>query len=264
MSIGFSIAINAVPFFDLLDREVEATAAAVLEAEDDRAATMAMDASRRRLAQGADSFVRGLPAVVRSDTSVAREAAYTLVGLADERMLHYAAGGLERWRERLLEFELYGSALAGQEIVRQSRASAQGTTGGGEQRETFLLAPLYLAVLREGFEGSLRGDTLGLSTLTAILEEAVGAVREAQVDVASDVGPSRFGIAPMPSAVLGFALWLMSGFVLWLTLPGDALSDADRIAARIEAGLPVTPGAFEPGQRSIGPSNLPPLQDADR
>lgn len=265
MSIGFSIAINAVPFFDLLGQEVEATANGVLEATDERAASIVMDASRRRLAQGVDTFVRGLPAVVRNDTNISRSAAYTLVGLADERMLHYAAGGLERWRERLLEFELYGSALAGQEIVRQARASAQSTAAAevGEQLDTSLLAPLHLAVLREGFEGSLRGDAVGLSTLTATLEEAVGAVRSAPVDIASDAGPSRFGFAPMPLAVFGFALWLMSGFVLWLTLPGDALSDADRIAQRIEAGLPITPGAFEPGQRTIGPSGLPALEDVD-
>ncbi len=265
MSTGFSIAINAVPFFDLLDQEEVSLAGQVLEAEDERTVTAAMDVSRRRLAQGVDVFVRSLPAVVRNDASVSRAAAYALVGLADERMLHYPAGGLERWRDHLLEFELYGSALAGQEIVKQARASSQGvatSSGGGSSSgdgDGALLAPLYLAVFREGFEGSLRGDAIGLSSLTATLEESVGARRSGVVDVAGDVGPSRAGLSPVPLAVTGAVLWLVSGIALWLVLPGDALEEADRIAERVHAGLPVSDGLFEPLDRSIGPSGLPPL-----
>ena len=258
MSIGFTIAINAVPFFDLLDQEVESLATEVFEAEDQRNAASAMDSSRRRLSQGVDAFVRALPASVRNDNA-ARLAAYALVGLADERMLHYAAGGLERWRERLLEYELYNSALAGQEIIRQAQSAAHGMGASVEAGGGALLAPLYLAVLREGFEGSLRGDTLGLAALRSHLEETVGAIHGILPALAGDVGPSRLGLAPMPAALIGILLWLVGGVALWGTLPRDALRDAELIAERVRIGLPVD-SDIEP-RRSIGPSGLPGVND---
>ncbi len=256
MSLGFSIVINAVPFFDLLDKEEESLTAQVLQADGERAASAAMDASRQRLAQGVDAFVRALPTAVRNDANTSRAAAYALVGLADERMLHHPAGGLERWRDRLLEFELYGSALAGQEIVRQAQAGGRGADEGVGSS----LAPLYLAVIREGFEGSLRGDLLGMSALTAALEETLGAGRSGAAGIARDLGPARIGLAPAPLAMVGLALWLMSGFGLWLTLSDDALHDADRIAERVYAGLPAVGGAFAPLDRSLGPSQLAPMR----
>lgn len=263
MSIPFSIAINAVPFFDLLEQEERQLAAEIFETEDEREIGTAMDATRRRLAQGVDTFIRTLPASVRNDAETSRGAAYALVGLADERMLHYPAGGLERWRERLLEFELYGSALAGQEIVKQAQLASQG--GGTE--DTSLLAPLYLAVLREGFEGSLRGDSFGLSTLTASLESVVGAGHEGTLDIASDVGPSRAGWAPGPFALTGIILWLLSGLALWLALSADVLGDASRIAERVESRLPVSVSSTgeieDPLGRSIGPSEIPTFDEPE-
>ena len=256
MNIGFSIALGAIPFFDLLSREERALAAEALKAEDERAVASAMDATRRRLAHGVEAFVRSLSAVARNDANVARSSAYALVGLADERMLHYPSGGLGRWREKLLEFELYGSALAGQEIVRQAQASVKGGGPMAEGGEASLLAPLYLAVFREGFEGSLRGDVLGLSSLIGTLEDSLGANRDRPVEIVGDVGPSRPGVQPISMALAGLALWLFSGFAIWLVLPGDALRDADRIAERVAAGLPVGDGVFAPLQRSIGPSRL--------
>jgi type VI protein secretion system component VasF len=262
-AVGFAIAIRAVPFFDLLDNEEKSLASKILDAGSDSSVTLVMDTSRRRLAQGVDAFVRSLPTAIRNDVNTSRAAAYALVGLADERMLHYPAGGLDRWRERLLEFELYGSALAGQEIVTRARASAYGAAeasrsdGGG----IALLAPLYLGVFRSGFEGSLRGNTLELSSLVASLEETLGAVRDRSAEiVADDVRPTRVGLSPLPLALLGIGAWLASGVGMWMTLPQDSLQEAGRIAERISAGLPVEPGALEPMSRSIGPSGLPPLE----
>ena len=283
MSAGFEVAIQAVPFFELLDREVKAVADAVFGEEGDgdaaagpgpgdatgaagalvpaahsRALAGVAEASRLRLAQGVDSFVRGLPAVVRNDSGAARAAAYALVGLADEKMLHYPAGGLEIWRDRLLEVELYGSALAGQEIIRQAQESAQGVGAAGQAGSAGLLAPLYLALLREGFEGSLRRDTLGLSALTTVLEETVGAVRGPSKDVAADVGPARVGVPPAPLAVSGFALWLLGSLMLWLALAGDDLAEADHMADQIDSGLPA---ARQERLRTLGPSRLPDSPD---
>ena len=267
MSIGYSIAIAAVPFFDLLDSEEESLAAQVLEAGDDRSVAAAMEGTRRRLAHGVDAVVRSLPTAIRSDLTVSREVAYALIGLADERMLHHPAGGLDRWRERLLEFDLYGSALAGQEIAMQARNAAHGVSGssgaGAAGSDAALLAPLYLGVFRAGFEGSLRGDTVGLSSLVASLEEAAGAGRERPIDIAADVRPTRIGLSPATLAALGLMAWLVCGPGVWYVLAVEPLKDTARIAERVSAGLPATT-LLGPLERSVGPSGLPPLDGAGR
>ena len=266
MSIGYSIAINAIPFFDLLDEAEESLAAQVLETNEERTVTAAMESTRRRLAQGVDSVVRSLPAAVRSDLGVSRAVAYALIGLADERMLHHPAGGLDRWRERLLEFDLYGSALAGQEIVIRARDAARGLSAGdgsGARSDASLLAPLYLGVFRAGFEGSLRSDAVGLSSLVASLEESAGVRGERPVEIATDVRPTRIGLSPMTLAGLGLMVWLASGAGVWLVLASDALEDSARMAERIVAGLPAS-NLLDPLERSLGPSGLAPLDGAGR
>ena len=265
MSIRYSIAINAIPFFDLLDEAEESLAAQVLETDEERTVTAAMESTRRRLAQGVDSVVRSLPAVVRGDLGVSRAVAYALIGLADERMLHHPAGGLDRWRERLLEFDLYGSALAGQEIVMRARDAARGLSAGDGSggSDVSLLAPLYLGVFRAGFEGSLRSDAVGLSSLVASLEESAGVRGERQVEIATDVRPTRIGLSPMTLAGLGLMVWLASGAGVWLVLAGDALEDSARMAERIAAGLSAS-NLLDPLERSLGPSGLPPLDGAGR
>ena len=225
-----------------------------------------MDTSRRRLAQGIDTFVRSLPTGIRSNVNTSRWAAYALAGLVDERMLHHPAGGLDRWRERLLEFELYGSALAGQEIVERAREAAFGTmtdavsvsvdAGGGSS----LLAPLYLGLFRSGFEGSLRGDVTGLASLITSLEEAVGAGRQVPDVITDDVRPVRVGLSAAPMAAIGVAAWLVGGAGTWAMLSHDALEEAGRIEKRVLANLPVAPDASAPLDRSIGPSGLPSLE----
>ena len=259
MSIAFSIAIRAVPFFDLLEEEEESLSAQVRDIGDGPAVSAAMDTSRRRLAQGVETFVRSLPTVVRSDVNVSRVAAYALVGLVDERMLHHPVGGLDRWRERLLEFELYGSALAGQEIVSRARASAYGTAAdavaSADEQASSLLAPLYLSVFRAGFEGSLRGDNAGLSSLVASLEEAVGTGRGHVDEFGSGARPIRMGLAAGPMVAMGLGLWLASGFAVWASLSYDTLEQADRIAARVAVGLP---GAEQTRQAIAYLSSVPP------
>ena len=253
MSIGFQVAVCAVPFFDLLDEEEQSLAAQVAEAPENAAATIAMQTSRQRLTQGVDSVVRSLPATVRSDLTASRAVAYALVGLADGRMLHHPAGGLERWRDRLLEFELYGSALAGQEVVAQARAAVAITEGAPiEPGHLSFLAPFYLGVFRAGFEGSLRGDAVGLASLIAALEEVVGARRHGTLDVAPDVRPNRVGLAPLPLAALGLTAWLAAGFAVWLALSGQSLKESELMAQRLGSGLPAT-AIVDPLNHSVGP-----------
>lgn len=260
MSVGFSVAIDAFPFLELLDQEVDSLVAKMLEvgSEDSTLLYTEMDASRRRLAQGIDAFIRSLPTLVRNDANTSRAAAYTLVGLADERMLHYSAGGLERWRERLLEYELYGSALAGQEIVSRAQSAAQGFHDSNKG-DSSILAPLYLAIFRSGFEGSLRGDVTGLTLLINSLEQTVGANLDRQFELATDVGPRRSGFSPRFISVFGIGLWLLSGLLIWSALSFETLERADTITDRISRGLPALDGEAEAIMRSIGPSGLPPI-----
>ena len=260
MSLGYSVAIAAVPFLELLDQEEDALSTQVLEADGAPVAVDAIDKCRRRLAMGVDNFVRSLPTLVRNEASTARAAAYALVGLVDERMLHHPAGGLDRWRDRLLEFELYGSALAGQDVIQRARACSYGPGAGAGDSDTpsdFLLAPLYLGVLRAGFEGSLRGDPLALTSLITALEEAVDATRGSAVQVTTHARPKRFGISPLALGALGIGVWLTSGIAAWATLPRASLDDAERINERIARSLPVFENAVDPLERSIGPT-LPP------
>lgn len=262
MSIGFSIAISAFPFFDLLDQEVDQLMQKVMEAGSSESIALHadMDATRRRLSQGVDAFVRSLPSQARNDANVSRMAAYALVGLADERILHYPAGGLERWRERLLEHELYGSALAGQEIVSRAQAAAQGSLENDSTGIT-LLAPLYLAIFRSGFEGSLRGDVTGLALLINSLEQSIGTDRNRRISMASEAGPTRSGLSPLSMGVFGLLLWLLSGLGVWFALPFNSLQEAGYLTERISQGLPVLDDRLAPLTDTIGPSGLPPIQD---
>lgn len=257
MSTAFAVAINAFPFLDLLDREVETLTQKALEAGvDNPTLYKEMDECRRRLAQGVDTFVRSLPTLVRNDANTSRAAAYALVGLVDERMLHHSIGGLERWRERLLEYELYGSALAGQEIVARAQAAAQGSSFQPDAGDVSLLAPLYLAIFRSGFEGSLRGDVTGLALLISSLEQTIGAGRDRQIEIASDAGPKRSGFSPLSMAAFGLVLWLLSGFVIWFALPFSDLQTADHLIERISRGLPALDSRFEPIVRNTDAYDL--------
>ena len=257
MSTAYAAAICAVPFFDLLDAEEESLSAQVREATDDGAVASAMEATRRRLTQSVDAVIRSLPTAIRSDLNLSRQIAYALVGLADERMLHHPTGGLDRWRDRLLELELYDSALAGQEIVSRAQSASRGDPGAGvssgELSDPALLAPLYLSVFRAGFEGSLRGDTVTLSSLIASLEETIGARHERPVRLNVETRPRRLGFSPAALAFTGMALWLASGFAVWHLLAGDTLARSAILADRISAGLPANESTG-PMSRSFGPT----------
>lgn len=260
MSLGFSIAIAAFPFFDLLDTEVEQLVQKAVESGSAESIALQndMDASRRRLAQGVDVFSRSLSSQARNDATISRSAAYAMVGLADERMLHYSSGALQRWRERLLEYELYGSALAGQEIVSRAQTAAQGSYQ--DNNSAAVLTPLYLAIFRSGFEGSLRGDVTGLALLINSLEQSIGTHRDRRLSMASEIGPKRSGFSPFSMAAFGMLLWLLSGLGVWFALPFNSLQHADQLTDRISSGLPALDGRLKPLTKTTGPSRLPPAR----
>ena len=268
MIAGHAVAISAAPFIDLLTEQESALVAVLLGTDgapvDPHVAGNALETTRRRLIQGVDSAVRSLPAAVRGDQRASKAFAYALVALADERMLHHPTGAIERWRARLLETELYDTALAGQEVVRRARAAAlsdaEFETGMKVMEDSSVFAPLYLALFRAGFEGSLRGDPVELSALVASLEEATASVRptdrRALVFPSGADRPARSAISPRALAVIAFLVWLLGGPALWFGLADISLQQSATMAERLRAGLPVAApsNAFIHG---IGPTSRP-------
>ena len=268
MIAGHTVAISAVPFIDLLAEQESALVAVLLGTDgapvDPHVAENAVEATRRRLIQGVDSAVRSLPAAVRGDQRASKAFAYALVALADERMLHHPTGAIERWRTRLLEAELYDTALAGQEVVRRARAAALSDaeleTGVKVTEDSSVFAPLYLALLRAGFEGSLRGDPVELSALIASLEEATASVRPTDrrslVFPSAADRPSRSAISPRALAVIAFLVWLLGGPALWYGLAETPLLQSASMAERLRAGLPMAAPSSE-FIHGIGPTSGP-------
>ena len=166
---------------------------------------------------------RGSPA--RSDT---RSRA-----LADERILHHPAGGLGAWRERLLEIELYGSALAGHEVIERAEAAAYARPeGDGPARAgPGLLAAFYLGVLRSGFEGELRGDPRR-EALVAALVEAVGGPSAGPLPTGERRYRTR--VRPLALALAGLAVWLVTGAAVWWVLAAEPLRDAEALVAKLD------------------------------
>ena len=236
MSMGIRIAILATGFLDLLDAEERELAARVHEAEgDERRVAAAMDATKRRLAREIDATIRRLPPLVATDPVLAREVGYALAGLADERILHYPAGGLGAWRERLLEIELYGSALAGHQIIERAEAAActrpEENAAGGSGPGPGLLAPFYLGMLRSGFEGELRGDPRR-EALIAALVEAVG--KPPAVPLPTGERKLRTRVRPLALVLVGLAVWLFTGAAVWWVTAAEPLRDAQALAQEIE------------------------------
>ena len=171
-------------------------------------------------------------------------------------MLHHPAGGLDAWRAHLLEHALYRSSLAGDELVKRAQAAVHGPSPGGDgaRSDPQLLGPLYLGIFRAGFEGSLRGDALGLSTLVESLEETIGGARERVQIFASDDRPLRIGLSPALCACAGIVLWLATGVAVWSALATPHLAQSARLADRIESGRRIVDRPVL--DRSVGPSSL--------
>ena len=257
MNPGYAVAVAAVPFFDLVDELENELARQVIDAGDPAIANSHMEAACRRLAHQIDAVIRSLPTVVRSDLELAREVGYALAGLADERILHHPAGGLQQWQQHLVERMLYGSSLAGEEIVRRANRCVQGfsRSGAGYETDRGGLAPLYLGLFRAGFEGQLRSNPTALSVLVSSLEESVGPARRGSVSLASEERPKRFALSPLVLVFGGLLAWMVPAALVWHLLAGPALLQSVRLTDRIEAGRSGL-GDPAPLQDSLGPRSF--------
>ena len=264
MNAGYTIAVCAIPFLERLAGEEAKVASTIAQSAEggSEAIEQAISSARQQLIQGVDDAVRALPGPVRGEPGLAKAFAYGLVGLADERMLHQPTGTVEQWRDALLEADLYDTAIAGQEIIRRARAAALAAGAGvGEEEEraeegTRIFGPFYLALLRAGFEGALRGDARALAALTESLEEAAACTHRAEpMRIAAppkSARPSRSPMSPRSLALIACIAWLAEGPVLWSVLSGATLAETQEAAERLRASLPPRERAHQ--ARGIGPT----------
>jgi type VI secretion system protein ImpK len=81
-----------------------------------------------------------------------RRAQYVMAALADEIFLYLDWPGREAWRTHLLEFKLFQSYRAGEEVFRRIEALLRTRDPADSE-----LAKIYLMALALGFRGALRG-----------------------------------------------------------------------------------------------------------
>jgi type VI secretion system protein ImpK len=85
-------------------------------------------------------------------TAIYRRAQYVMAALADEIFLYLEWPGRETWRTQLLEFKLFQSYNAGEEVFRRIEAVLRTRDPADSE-----LAKIYLMALALGFRGALRG-----------------------------------------------------------------------------------------------------------
>jgi type VI secretion system protein ImpK len=110
---------------------------------------------RPSLMPDAEIVARQLQAVLARQLArgVDPQACYAMAALADDIFLHEVHWpGRDRWREMLLEWRMFQSHVAGEEVFARIALLLQ------ERRPSQLaLAHVYLLVLQQGFRGGLRG-----------------------------------------------------------------------------------------------------------
>jgi type VI secretion system protein ImpK len=85
-------------------------------------------------------------------TAIYRRAQYVMAALADEIFLYLEWPGREAWRTQLLEYKLFQSYNAGEEVFRRIEAVLRTRDPADSE-----LAKIYLMALALGFRGALRG-----------------------------------------------------------------------------------------------------------
>ncbi|HEV2854762.1 MAG TPA: DotU family type IV/VI secretion system protein [Thermoanaerobaculia bacterium] len=85
-------------------------------------------------------------------TAIYRRAQYVMAALADEIFLYLEWPGRDAWRTQLLEFKLFQSYNAGEEVFRRIEAVLRTRDPADAE-----LAKIYLMALALGFRGALRG-----------------------------------------------------------------------------------------------------------
>jgi type VI secretion system protein ImpK len=170
-----------------------------------------------------------------------RRAQYVMAALADETFLYLDWPGREAWRTNLLEFKLFHSYRAGEEVFRQIEALLRTRDPADAD-----LARVYLMALALGFRGELRGsageariDTYRRELYTFLTHRDPGTPRdphslfpEAYQSNLEAAGTSRRLSAARRWLLAGLVLallWIVVAHRIWLGVVDDLWPLVDRI-----------------------------------
>ncbi len=172
-----------------------------------------------------------------------REAQYIMAALADDIFLNLDWPGREPWKARLLEFRLFGTKVAGEQIYRKLEALlAERDPANAE------LAAIHLLALSLGFRGKFRGDE-GSAVLDryrrelfsfiyhrdpSLTEHGKELFPEAYAAVLGESEPRRLPHMRKWFAILALValVFLVISHGLWLDVSSDLEGVLDKILGR--------------------------------
>jgi len=174
-------------------------------------------------------------------SAIYRRAQYVMAALADETFLYLDWPGREAWRTNLLEYKLFQSYRAGEEVFR--RIEALLSTRDPAESD---LARVYLMTLALGFRGKLRGpegearvDTYRRDLYTFLSNRDPGTPREPH-SLFQAAYQSNFESAGASRRLSASRRWLLGGLLLallwiivshrvWIGITEDLWPLVDRI-----------------------------------
>ncbi|HEV2846894.1 MAG TPA: DotU family type IV/VI secretion system protein, partial [Thermoanaerobaculia bacterium] len=146
-----------------------------------------------------------------------RRAQYVMAALADETFLFLDWPGRDAWRANLLEFKLFQSYRAGEEVFRRMDALLR--TRDPADLE---LAKIYLLALGLGFRGSLRGpegetrvDAYRRELYTFLTNREPGSSRQ-PASLFPEAYQSNLETAGSSRRLSPARRWLLAGLLLFL------------------------------------------------
>lgn len=182
-----------------------------------------------------------------------RRAQYVMAALADEIFLYLDWPGREDWRSHLLEFKLFQSYRAGEEVFRRIEALLRTRDPADSE-----LAKIYLMALALGFRGALRGaegaariDTYRRELYTFLTNRDPGTPREPQ-SLFPEAYQSNVESSGESERLSAARRWLLAGLLLalawifishrvWVGIVEDLQPLVDRINDARPAGGGGTP-----------------------
>jgi type VI secretion system protein ImpK len=150
-------------------------------------------------------------------SAIYRRAQYVMAALADEIFLYLDWPGREAWRANLLEFKLFQSYRAGEEIFRRIEALLRTRDPADSE-----LAKIYLMAIALGFRGELRGpegqarvDVYRRELYTFLTNRDPGTPREPQ-SLFPDAYQSNVEASGAGRRLSAARRWLLAGLLLAL------------------------------------------------
>ncbi len=174
-------------------------------------------------------------------SAIYRRAQYVMAALADETFLYLDWPGRETWRTNLLEYKLFQSYRAGEEVFRRIEALLRTRDPADAE-----LAKVYLMALALGFRGALRGpegeariDAYRRELYTFLTNRDPGTPRDPhslfpeayQSNIESTGASRRLSAARrwlLAGLVLGL-LWIVVSHRVWIGVVEDLWPLVDRI-----------------------------------